>query len=114
MTLALLALAGCAADRYVPEEDMKPWTDGYSSYKVEDTDSGFKLYVWHEKMQCFKSSAAIEKSGKAAMYNIADEVAEERKRPIEEIVERKVKFNIGRTFWTITSWSAVVNVLWKK
>lgn len=93
---------------------MSPWTDGDTDYCVEDTEDGFKLYVWHERWQFFRSSAAIEKTGLKALYVIADEIAEERKKPIEEIVERKVKSDTGRTFWGVTSWSAVVRVFWKK
>jgi hypothetical protein len=109
----LLLMVGCAADRFVPEERMTPWTDGDTSYCVEDTEDGFKLYIWHERFQFFRSSATIEKTGKQAMYNIADEIAEKRKRKIEELSDRKIKSDVGRTFWAVTSWSAMARVFWK-
>lgn len=92
---------------------MTLWSDGDTLYKTVDTEDGFKLYVWHERFQFFRSSAAIERTGIRALLNIADEISEERKKPIEEIVERKIRTDIGRTFWAMTSWSGVARVYWK-
>jgi hypothetical protein len=110
----LLLMVGCAAERYTPEEKMKLWSDGATEYAVEDTEDGFNLSLFHSRWQFFRSSAAIEKTGKEAMYAIADEVAAERKRPIGDISDRRIKSNMGRTFWGTTSWAAMVRVLWKE
>lgn len=107
-----LLVAGCAADRYTNKEMTK--YDENTEYRVEEQEDGFTLYFWYERFIAFGSQKQTAELGKAKLLNIAYELADERRKEIKTVNEQRIKSNTGKTFWDISSWSAMVKVFWKK
>jgi hypothetical protein len=109
----LFLLVGCAANRFTPEEGMSRFDDR-TDYRVENAEDGFTLYVWYQHYQAFKSTKNIVEEGKQALCNVAFAVSDKCKKPIEQVNEQRIKYDVGRTFWGITSYSATVKCFYKK
>ena len=108
-----LALVGCHAQKFT-DQPMTEWRDGDTEYAFDEHDDGFTLYVFHSRFQFFKSSERIAATGRDALEAIAEEIAEENNKEIEPIKKSKIKSEIGRSGWDVTSWSAMVRVYYKK
>ena len=107
LTGLLFATACATAERYTD----KPMTkrDDHTSYAIDETPSGFVLYVWYERYQFIPESAAVDQSATSQMLSLAHEIAEQRGKRIEPLNEQRIRKSMGRNGFTgITSWSGTV------
>lgn len=105
---SLVVSAACAtAERYTD----KPMTqrDNHSSFAVDDTPSGFVLYLWYERYQFIPESSAVDQAATSQLLSLAHEIAEQRGKKIEPLNEQRMRKSMGRNGFTgITSWSGMI------
>jgi len=104
----LALLAGCAtAERYTDKPMIQ--RDAHTSYAIDESPTGFVLYVYYSRYQFIPESAAVDQAATSEMLSLAYEIAEQRGKKIEPINEQRIRKSMGRNGFTgITSWSGMV------
>lgn len=87
--------------------------DRDTSYRIDDTAFGFTVTVYYSRFQFIPESDVVKDAGRAAMLNIAHEVAESRGKMLRPIDEQRIQMSMGRNgFSGITSFSGSVTVVY--
>jgi len=88
--------------------------DKHTQYAIEDRDDGYTVSVYYSRYQFISESAVVAIACRQALMAIAHDVAEQRRRRIEQLNEQRIFISMGRNGITgITSCSATVPVRYR-
>jgi hypothetical protein len=108
--LALATVSGCEAPVSYTGLPMTPY-DRNTAFRVDDTPSGFTLFVRQSRYQYILNDA-IQTSCTQAIKSLAQEIAERRGHKVE-IDGDRVQMSFGRNGVNgISTCSAMVPVIW--
>ena len=95
----LISFIGCATPVAFTNQPLQRF-DKNTLYRVDDQEDGFTITVSYSRYQFIPESEAVTMAGKSALLSIAYDVADSRRRPIEQINEQRIKMSLG-FFWFV-------------
>ena len=96
---------GCATPVGYTDKPMQSY-DKDTTYRVDDTPSGFVVTVYYSRYQFIPESDVVAAAGKAVLLNIATDTAKTRGKQVKPLDESRLRWSMGRNGLSgITSWS---------
>jgi len=103
--LSALATLGCATPVGYTDKPMQSY-DKDTTYRVDDTPSGFVVTVYYSRYQFIPESDVVAAAGKAVLLNIAKDTAKTHGKQVKPLDESRLRWSMGRNGLSgITSWS---------
>jgi len=103
--LTAMTTLGCATPVGYTDKPMQSY-DKDTTYRVDDTPSGFVVTVYYSRYQFIPESDVVAAAGKAVFLNIAKDTAKTHGKQLKPLDESRLRWSMGRNGLSgITSWS---------